>query len=201
MRRTTSGIVGSLLSLALIAAPLAACSAKQEAATDGGAQTTTTTTTEGTTPQEYAKEELPSKYDMREKGLVTPVKRQNPWGTCWAFGVTAAVESSILSATDSTYDEIGLDLSEKHLAYFGLSPITEDEDPEQAGEGIHMLDENAKPNDIYNSGGNPVFASTLLSTGVYGFFICTDMFTMFMFYEVALIPMYLLIGVWGSGNK
>ena len=41
----------------------------------------------------------------------------------------------------------------------------------------------------------------LLATGVYGFFICTDMFTMFMFYEVALIPMYLLIGVWGSGNK
>ena len=26
---------------------------------------------------------------------------------------------------------------------------------------------------------------TLLSTGVYGFFICIDMFTMFMFYEVA----------------
>ena len=42
---------------------------------------------------------------------------------------------------------------------------------------------------------------TLLSTGVFGFFICTDMFTMFMFYEVALIPMYLLIGVWGSGAK
>ncbi len=42
---------------------------------------------------------------------------------------------------------------------------------------------------------------TLLSSGVYGFFICTDMFTMFMFYEVALIPMYLLIGVWGSGAK
>ena len=42
---------------------------------------------------------------------------------------------------------------------------------------------------------------TLLSTGVYGFFISTDLFTMFMFYEVALIPMYLLIGVWGSGHK
>lgn len=41
----------------------------------------------------------------------------------------------------------------------------------------------------------------LLSTGVYGFFISTDLFTMFMFYEVALIPMYLLIGVWGSGRK
>ena len=42
---------------------------------------------------------------------------------------------------------------------------------------------------------------TLLSTGVFGFFICTDMVTMFMFYEVALIPMYLLIGVWGTGAK
>ena len=41
----------------------------------------------------------------------------------------------------------------------------------------------------------------LLSLGVFGFFISTDMFTMFMFYETALIPMYLLIGVWGSGRK
>lgn len=42
---------------------------------------------------------------------------------------------------------------------------------------------------------------TLLSTGVFGFFISIDLFTMFMFYEIALIPMYLLIGVWGSGKK
>ena len=42
---------------------------------------------------------------------------------------------------------------------------------------------------------------TLLSLGVFGFFISTDLFTMFMFYEVALIPMYLLIGIWGSGRK
>ncbi|MDR1722457.1 MAG: NADH-quinone oxidoreductase subunit M [Tannerella sp.] len=41
----------------------------------------------------------------------------------------------------------------------------------------------------------------LLSIGVFGFFISTDMFTMFMFYEVALIPMYLLIGIWGTGRK
>ena len=41
----------------------------------------------------------------------------------------------------------------------------------------------------------------LLSTGVFCFFISIDLFTMFMFYEVALIPMYLLIGVWGSGKK
>ncbi|MDR0732951.1 MAG: NADH-quinone oxidoreductase subunit M [Dysgonamonadaceae bacterium] len=41
----------------------------------------------------------------------------------------------------------------------------------------------------------------LLSLGVFGFFISTDLFTMFMFYEIALIPMYLLIGLWGTGKK
>lgn len=42
---------------------------------------------------------------------------------------------------------------------------------------------------------------TFLSIGVYGFFISLDMFTMFFFYEIALIPMYLLIGIWGTGRK
>ncbi len=41
----------------------------------------------------------------------------------------------------------------------------------------------------------------LLGTGVFGFFISLDLFTMFLFYEVAVIPMYLLIGIWGSGPK
>lgn len=29
--------------------------------------------------------ELPAQYDLREQGVVTPVKLQNPWGTCWGF--------------------------------------------------------------------------------------------------------------------
>ena len=41
----------------------------------------------------------------------------------------------------------------------------------------------------------------ILSTGVFGFFISIDLFTMFVFYEIAVIPMYLLIGIWGSGPK
>ncbi|MDD5571324.1 MAG: proton-conducting transporter membrane subunit, partial [Bacteroidales bacterium] len=41
----------------------------------------------------------------------------------------------------------------------------------------------------------------LLSGGVFGFFISLDLFTMFLFYEVAVIPMYLLIGIWGSGPR
>ncbi len=46
------------------------------------------------------------------------------------------------------------------------------------------------------------FVSLLvLATGVFGFFISLDLFTMFLFYELAVIPMYLLIGIWGSGPR
>lgn len=41
----------------------------------------------------------------------------------------------------------------------------------------------------------------VLSTGVFGFFISIDLFTMFVFFEIAVIPMYLLIGIWGSGPR
>ena len=41
----------------------------------------------------------------------------------------------------------------------------------------------------------------LLAVGVFGYFISLDLFTMFLFYEVALIPMFLLIGIWGTGRK
>jgi NADH-quinone oxidoreductase subunit M len=41
----------------------------------------------------------------------------------------------------------------------------------------------------------------VLVTGVYGVFISLDLFTLFFFYEVAVLPMYLLIGIWGTGRK
>ncbi len=45
------------------------------------------------------------------------------------------------------------------------------------------------------------FLLILLSAGAYGFFLSLDLFTLFFFLEVAVIPKYLLIGIWGSGNK
>jgi NADH-quinone oxidoreductase subunit M len=45
------------------------------------------------------------------------------------------------------------------------------------------------------------FLLVLLSLGAYGFFISLDIFTMFFFLEVAVIPKFLLIGIWGSGKK
>ncbi|MCM2322510.1 MAG: NADH-quinone oxidoreductase subunit M [Oligoflexia bacterium] len=41
----------------------------------------------------------------------------------------------------------------------------------------------------------------LLVTGVFGVFLSFDLFLFLMFYEVAVLPMYLLIGVWGTGPK
>lgn len=45
------------------------------------------------------------------------------------------------------------------------------------------------------------FLLILLSFGAYGFFISLDLFILFFFLEVAVIPKYLLIGIWGSGKK
>jgi NADH-quinone oxidoreductase subunit M len=45
------------------------------------------------------------------------------------------------------------------------------------------------------------FLLMLLSSGAYGFFISLDLFAMFFFLEIAVIPKYLLIGIWGSGKK
>lgn len=45
------------------------------------------------------------------------------------------------------------------------------------------------------------FLLMLLSMGAYGFFISLDLFVLFFFLEVAVIPKYLLIGIWGSGKK
>src|SRR5687768_14369702 len=45
------------------------------------------------------------------------------------------------------------------------------------------------------------FLLIFLSLGAYGFFISLDLFTLFFFLEVAVIPKFLLIGIWGSGKK
>jgi len=41
----------------------------------------------------------------------------------------------------------------------------------------------------------------LLVSGVFGVFAARDLFFLFLFYELAVLPMYLLIGVWGTSTK
>ena len=69
MKKTTSRLLALALALILI---LAMCGgALGEAAKDthilGG-------------------DEFPVRFDLRDYGVVTPVKYQNPWSTCWSFG-------------------------------------------------------------------------------------------------------------------
>ncbi len=111
-----------------------------------------------------AQSALPSKYDLRSDGLVTPVKNQSPWGACWAFAGIAAAETSMLSATGFTAEESPTDLSERHLAYFALHPVTEVDDPVQAGEGMCTVSDDR--NAAFNTGGMPIYITTLFSQGV-----------------------------------
>ena len=113
-----------------------------------------------------AQSALPSKYNLRSDGLVTPVKSQSPWQACWAFAGIAAAETSMLSATGSKYDKQtnDVDLSERHLAYFALNPVTEVDDPVQAGEGMYTM--STDRNAALDAGGSPVYITTLFSQGV-----------------------------------
>ena len=58
---------------------------------------------------------IPQKYSSVEMGYVTPIRNQNPLGTCWAFAAVAAMESYALShgIVDNPSD---IDLSEYAVA-------------------------------------------------------------------------------------
>jgi hypothetical protein len=105
---------------------------------------------------------------MREDGIVTPVKSQGHMMSCWTFGGVAAAETSILSANTtafgSTYEDSHIDLSERHLAFFSLNPVSEADDPAQAGEGMHTFATNA--NAAFDAGGASLFVTSLYATGV-----------------------------------
>ena len=118
---------------------------------------------DGSAPQAQLQAELPAKYDLRTEGRVSPVKFQNPWGSCWAFGGLAAAEISIMSDFGTTYEKSKLDLSERHLTYFALQPVTEAINPTQVGEGLYTFSED--PNAAFDAGGTSIYITTLFSQG------------------------------------
>ena len=62
---------------------------------------------------------FPEKFDLRDRGVITPVKNQSPWGTCWTFATMAASESSILSAMGLSAEEY----FEPRSIWRGLQPM------------------------------------------------------------------------------
>ena len=129
----------------------------------------------------------PSSFDLRhvyiseeypDFSFVTPVKFQNPFGTCWGFAAIAAAEVSLLTsgiagqegfaaAADPEKGWRELDLSEKHLAYFvhetdhGFDP----DDPHcQNGEGSHVVGD-PESSDRYDTGGNVFYTTGMFASG------------------------------------
>lgn len=99
-------------------------------------------------------EALPSRYDLRELGAVTAVRDQNPYGTCWAFGALASLESTFKKAGQGTFD-----FSEWHLAYFR----SVDESPPLPAFTQGEAEFGVDP--IFDQGGNPWMAAALMARG------------------------------------
>ena len=143
--------------------------ASQEAAHDAAVRALASlegTANYGTAAASASDSSLPRKLDLRERGVVTPVKMQNPWGTCWSFSAVGASETSLLSDLGRTYDSLALDLSERHLAWFSYTPLPEDDDSGQGGEGIVSLAKGINGSNRLNSGGEMIYGTSLFSSGI-----------------------------------
>ena len=160
----------------LFAAPTAAL-ASDNSAVDGWSAALASTinntyysayNSEGTTAA--ATKSFPSKLDLRDRGVVTPVKNQGDANTCWAHAAIAASETSILSELGTTYAQTGFDLSERYLAYFAYITATEAyAGADQAGEGFvsnEVAEGEPSPSGVLMAGGFQTGASTLFSAGI-----------------------------------
>lgn len=64
---------------------------------------------------------LPSAYDLRTRYRISSIKNQGRYGTCWAFGALAAMESSLLPETSYEFsvDHMSMSNSFKVTQYDG----------------------------------------------------------------------------------
>ena len=129
----------------------------------------------------------PAAYSLRfytEDGqsIVTPVKDQTPWQTCWGFSAIASSETSILSECYAKWDQLApglkekygitsfkelcewLDLSERQIAWFAFTPEPENGNyPSQAGEGLVATQYGM--GGIYNALGGTYYATSVFARG------------------------------------
>ena len=121
-------------------------------------------------------------YTEDGQSIVTPVKDQTPWQTCWGFSAIASSETSILSECYAKWDQLApglkekygitsfkelcewLDLSERQIAWFAFTPEPENGNyPSQAGEGLIATQYGM--GGIYNALGGTYYATSVFARG------------------------------------
>ncbi len=122
---------------------------------------------------------LPAKFDLRNadgKNYVTPVKYQNPYGTCWAFSAAAAAETTLLYANglgvDAGKENNNINLSEKYISWYAYTKLTDKDVKDgvvpksQVGEGFVDANEITDYKTFYDKGGKHVMAYSLFANGM-----------------------------------
>ncbi|MBQ7077814.1 MAG: hypothetical protein IJM91_06750, partial [Lachnospiraceae bacterium] len=99
---------------------------------------------------------FPTTFDLRDYGLVTPVKNQGEFGTCWAHAACGAMESNALIMGYGEYD-----LSEYQLAYFGKN-MPDSQDAMIDGDGTEGTD---KGKWYEHAGGNAYITTSMIMKG------------------------------------
>lgn len=105
----------------------------------------------GINPLNSTSTELPTKYSLRDLGLVTDAKAQGNSHSCWAFSALGAMESNALVNGVKNPD-----FSESHLVWFAHNSATSDVDSPAYGDGTTLTD-------AYRKGGNWMLATAALS--------------------------------------
>jgi len=101
----------------------------------------------------------PATYDLRTSNKVSPVKDQNPWGTCWAFATFASLESTSMPATPTPV------FSEKNLVNLAGYAYA---DPKDAGGNMKMSTAYlTRWNGPVNSATDPYPSGTWTSSNTY----------------------------------